>query len=139
MSPDRPTRATTAAPLLTLAQPIRRRWHLRSHSILRPWYFVNVFPSLQKPRGGTSLTDESHDRWRTMLGPYALGALDEDERQLLDAHLVQCRHCREQLTELEAAARSLSTDESEDAPSDVWETIRKRVRRREAPPSEPSA
>src|SRR4051812_19892986 len=45
--------------------------------------------------------------WRELLGVYALGQLEGDERAGLEAHLDGCAHCREELALLEPVARML--------------------------------
>ena len=45
--------------------------------------------------------------WRELLGVYALGQLEGDERAGLEAHLEGCAHCREELALLAPVARML--------------------------------
>jgi hypothetical protein len=45
--------------------------------------------------------------WRELLGVYALGQLEGDERAGLEAHLDGCARCREELALLEPVARML--------------------------------
>ncbi|HET8954564.1 MAG TPA: anti-sigma factor [Solirubrobacterales bacterium] len=45
--------------------------------------------------------------WRELLGAYALGQLEGDERAGLEAHLEGCAGCREELAVLEPVARML--------------------------------
>ena len=45
--------------------------------------------------------------WRELLGVYALGQLEGDERSGLEAHLEGCAQCREELALLEPVARML--------------------------------
>jgi Putative zinc-finger len=45
--------------------------------------------------------------WRELLGVYALGQLEGDERTGLEAHLEGCARCREELAQLEPVARML--------------------------------
>ncbi|HET7454627.1 MAG TPA: anti-sigma factor [Solirubrobacterales bacterium] len=45
--------------------------------------------------------------WRELLGVYALGQLEGDERAGLEAHLDGCAQCREELALLEPVARML--------------------------------
>ncbi|MET0447291.1 MAG: zf-HC2 domain-containing protein [Aeromicrobium sp.] len=42
----------------------------------------------------------THEELRDALGPYALGQLDDEVRQEVDAHLATCAACRAQLAEL---------------------------------------
>lgn len=73
--------------------------------------------------------DAGHDRHRTMLGAYALGALDEAERGQVAAHLRQCEACRTELARLVVAAEALKAG-NEKAPVELWERIFARLRRR---------
>lgn len=73
--------------------------------------------------------DAGHDQNRAMLGAYALGALDEAEREQVDAHLRQCGACRTELARLVAAAEALN-ERNEEAPVELWERILARLRRR---------
>jgi len=41
--------------------------------------------------------DSDHDAIRDLLGAYALGAVDADERRQVEAHLQSCADCREEL------------------------------------------
>src|SRR5215218_10747797 len=45
--------------------------------------------------------------WRELLGAYALGHLEGDERAGLEAHLECCGGCREELAALQPVARML--------------------------------
>ncbi len=49
-----------------------------------------------------------HRHWREMLGAYALGELDENQRTALRAHLDGCEYCRAQLREIEPVAAALA-------------------------------
>ena len=51
---------------------------------------------------------QEHRRWREMLGAYALGELDGEERAALQAHLDGCEHCRAELREIGPVAAALS-------------------------------
>jgi hypothetical protein len=52
-------------------------------------------------------TRNSCREWRELLGAYALGRLEGDERAGLEAHLDGCAGCREELATLEPVARML--------------------------------
>mgnify|MGYP001083846135 CR=1 FL=1 len=41
--------------------------------------------------------DRTHTRLRELLGPYVLGGLDADDRELLETHLPTCAPCRDEL------------------------------------------
>lgn len=51
---------------------------------------------------------QEHRRWREMLGAYALGLLDDEERAAVRAHLDGCEDCRAELREIEPVAAALS-------------------------------
>lgn len=61
--------------------------------------------------------DSPHGAIRELLGAYALGAVDPDERRRVEAHLAECPACRAELAELRAAASALPLLASERAPS----------------------
>jgi anti-sigma-K factor RskA len=50
------------------------------------------------------MTEELHD----LVAPYALDALDEDEREAFERHLAECEECRAQLAELQEATTALA-------------------------------
>lgn len=53
----------------------------------------------------------------TDVGAYALGLLDEDDRLAFEAHLLRCRSCEVELTELSGVAHALTgLGPVEDAP-----------------------
>jgi len=52
-------------------------------------------------------TRNSCREWRELLGAYALGHLEGDERAGLEAHLEGCAGCREELAALQPVARML--------------------------------
>jgi hypothetical protein len=63
-----------------------------------------------------------HEELRSLLAPYALDALDEDETQLLRAHLKVCSQCSREVEEyLEIAAKLASSPVP--APLELWEKI----------------
>jgi anti-sigma-K factor RskA len=55
------------------------------------------------------MTESSGDDIHTLAGPYALDALDDDERTLFELHLPQCAVCSAEVAELSEAAVKLST------------------------------
>ena len=61
--------------------------------------------------------DSPHDAIRELLGAYALGAVDPDERRRVEAHLAECPACRAELAELRAAASALPLLVAERVPS----------------------
>ena len=67
----------------------------------------------------TMAAEHDHTRIQELLGAYALDALPDDERRLLEAHLATCESCRAELAELRLAvgALPLSVEESAASPS----------------------
>jgi anti-sigma-K factor RskA len=66
------------------------------------------------------MNDEPHD----LVAPYALGALDQDEREDFERHLAGCEQCRTQLAELEEAATALAyAAEGPEPPQELRERI----------------
>src|SRR4029077_152043 len=49
---------------------------------------------------------------------YALDALDPEEREIYEAHLAQCAHCREELASLGETATALAFGVASPAPPD---------------------
>lgn len=65
-----------------------------------------------------------HDYYRELLGAYALGTLEPDERQELEEHLATCSECREELAMLRSAALALPlAAEEREAPVDLRSRI----------------
>jgi anti-sigma factor RsiW len=63
------------------------------------------------------MTDAEHDRWSDSLGAWVLGALPEEERSGVEAHLERCAVCREEEAELRAAAHALPSMVPQVAPA----------------------
>ena len=76
-------------------------------------------------------TGSGHERLGRMLGAFALGALDDDDCRLIEAHLRLCRACREELRSLEQAVEHLGPV-PEAPPTEVWERVEREIRRRAA-------
>jgi anti-sigma-K factor RskA len=68
------------------------------------------------------MTDLTHDEIESLLGAYALDAVDDDERALIEAHLEGCPRCRAEVSEHRETAALLAYSGT-DAPSDLWEGI----------------
>jgi anti-sigma factor RsiW len=67
------------------------------------------------------LNDEEHDAIASLLGAYALDAVDDDERRLVDEHLDGCDRCRSEVAaHLEVAAALAGTGS---APVGLWDQI----------------
>jgi anti-sigma factor RsiW len=64
----------------------------------------------------------THDEAAELLGAYALHAVDDDERALIDAHLETCPRCRAELRDHEAVAGLLGNSGG-DAPDGLWDRI----------------
>ena len=71
-----------------------------------------------------------HERFRSMLGAYALGAVTGHECEQVDSHLGRCSPCREELPQLLHAASALLSARDDDPPAELWESIRSRLHRR---------
>ena len=65
------------------------------------------------------MSQEPHD----LVAPYALGALDDEERVEFERHLADCADCRAQLAELEEASTALAYAESAAPPPALRERI----------------
>ena len=61
------------------------------------------------------MTDQPHD----LVAPYALDALDSDERDAFERHLEKCAECRAQLAELQVATGALAYTESVEPPAEL--------------------
>lgn len=58
-----------------------------------------------------------------LAGPYALGALPEDERRLFDAHLRVCEACRQEVRGLIETATRLGTATAEPPPARLHDAV----------------
>ncbi|HET7856775.1 MAG TPA: anti-sigma factor [Gaiellaceae bacterium] len=66
------------------------------------------------------MNEELHD----LVAPYALDALDDDERAEFERHLAQCEQCRAQLAELQEATTALAyAAEGPEPPAELRERI----------------
>lgn len=54
------------------------------------------------------MTEERHDEVRSLLAPYVLGAVSEEETALIRPHLASCEECTREADGLSAAASSLA-------------------------------
>jgi anti-sigma factor RsiW len=64
----------------------------------------------------------THEELQSLLGAYAIDAVDPDEALAVDAHLVECPRCRAEVAELREVAALLSHSGA-DAPEGVWDRI----------------
>jgi hypothetical protein len=65
------------------------------------------------------VAEELHD----LVAPYALDALDDEEREQFERHLAGCDQCSAQLAELQEATAALAFGESEEPPAGLRERI----------------
>lgn len=77
------------------------------------------------------MSDLTHDEIAELLGAYALNALDDDERGVVDAHLDGCPRCRDEVHGHREVA-SLLGNTGGDAPDGLWDRIASTLE--EAPP-----
>lgn len=68
------------------------------------------------------MAEESVDRFTELLGVYALDAVDDDERDAVELHLLQCPRCRAEVAEHREVA-SLLSQTGAPAPEGVWDRI----------------
>jgi hypothetical protein len=73
----------------------------------------------------------THDEIAELLGAYALDAVDPDERDLVEEHLLSCARCRAEVAEHREVA-SLLAHSGADAPAGLWDRIAGSLE--EAPP-----
>jgi anti-sigma factor RsiW len=74
-----------------------------------------------------------HDEVEELLGVYALDAVDDSERALVDAHLATCPRCRAEVdAHREVAAHLAQTGAP--APDELWDRIAGAIAGTEAPP-----
>jgi anti-sigma-K factor RskA len=74
---------------------------------------VTLRPSIR------AVSEEPHD----LVAPYALDALDDQERAAFERHLDECADCRAQLEELQEATTALAYAESAEPPPALRERI----------------
>ncbi len=68
----------------------------------------------------------THNELEELLGVYALDALEDDERQLVDEHLATCPRCRAELAahrEVAALLGNSASDVPAAAPDELWDRI----------------
>jgi anti-sigma-K factor RskA len=70
----------------------------------------------------------THDEAQELLGAYAVHALDDDERDGVDSHLVSCPDCSEELGMLLEASAAMGMTDREPPSADLWQRIRTEVR-----------
>ncbi|OHE79837.1 MAG: hypothetical protein A2107_04265 [Verrucomicrobia bacterium GWF2_62_7] len=72
---------------------------------------------------------------QTQLADFAVGALAERERAEVESHLQECPTCQRELRALRQAGAVLDALEPEEAPADLWQSIRREI---ETPKQEPA-
>ncbi|HLX88405.1 MAG TPA: anti-sigma factor [Acidimicrobiales bacterium] len=70
--------------------------------------------------GGAMTSD--HEQMQSLLGAYALHAVEPDEARLLDEHVAGCPRCRAELTGYLRAAPLLGST-SEEPPAGLWDEV----------------
>lgn len=68
------------------------------------------------------MADDPIDRFTELLGAYALDAVDDDEREEIELHLLECPRCRAEVAEHREVASFLSQT-GQPAPEGVWDRI----------------
>ena len=68
------------------------------------------------------MVEESVDPYTELLGVYALDAIDDDEREAIELHLLECPRCRAEVAEHREVASFLS-QAGAPAPDGVWDRI----------------
>jgi anti-sigma-K factor RskA len=89
-----------------------------------------------KPNEVPSIADSSdrHAHVQSLLAPYALSALELDERTLVDAHIGTCASCMDELGELLETSAVIGLSSIEAPPASVWNNISKAMRADEVQP-----
>jgi anti-sigma factor RsiW len=65
----------------------------------------------------------AHDEVESLLGAYALDAVDPSERDAVEAHLRECPRCRAEVAEHREVAALLASSSGGDAPAGLWDRI----------------
>jgi anti-sigma factor RsiW len=65
---------------------------------------------------------QHHDEFSELLGVYALDAVDPDEREAIERHLVDCPRCRAEVQDHREVAALLASSGA-DAPAGLWDRI----------------
>jgi lipoprotein-anchoring transpeptidase ErfK/SrfK len=65
----------------------------------------------------------THSEIQSLLAPYALHALDDSDRELVDAHLATCHECSDELADLLETASMVTLTEVEAPPAQLWGRI----------------
>lgn len=81
---------------------------------------------LRRGKGEAVIGGHSQRRARALLGAYALDAVDQAEREQVEAHLAGCAACRRELARLREAADMLPS--ASRPPEGLWKRIVAEVR-----------
>jgi anti-sigma-K factor RskA len=73
----------------------------------------------------------SHEELQALMGAYALDAVDADEREVIELHLLECPRCRAEVAEFREVAAFLAHN-GHTAPEGLWDRIAGALE--EAPP-----
>ena len=64
----------------------------------------------------------THDELQALIGAYALDAVDADEREAMELHLLECPRCRAEVAEHREVAAFLAHN-GHTAPEGLWDRI----------------
>lgn len=82
--------------------------------------------------GPMNPTPDEHEELRSLLGAYALDAVEPDERARIDEHLPTCAGCRAEVADHLEVAAALAGGGS--APTELWDRISAGLERRSEEP-----
>lgn len=71
---------------------------------------------------------QPHDEIKSLLAPYALHALEEDDVRVVEAHLATCAQCGDELADLLETASMIALTEIEAPPLRLWGRIESGMR-----------
>ncbi|HEX2064694.1 MAG TPA: zf-HC2 domain-containing protein [Acidimicrobiales bacterium] len=69
----------------------------------------------------------AHDQVRRNLAAYALGALEDSEREAIEQHLVVCAECRQAVARARDTVAAL-VEPDDPPPPEVWERVTRAIR-----------
>ncbi|MFN8224053.1 MAG: anti-sigma factor [Gaiellales bacterium] len=72
------------------------------------------------------MTESIHEELRDLIAAYALDAISDEERAIVDGHLADCAACRDDYAQHLEALATLTPDASRAGDSD-WEAVRARI------------
>ena len=65
----------------------------------------------------------SHEEIKSLLAPYALHALDDDDLQTIESHLATCAECADEFADLVETSSMIALTEIEAPPTKLWGRI----------------